>query len=85
MVTVAACSQEEKDKWLEDLMAAIQMCKMNNSHTNGVDDDSLYYFSLRSYSKLYLPLFRIADFIEFTELCVWLKLYFGWSSVLNVP
>lgn len=51
VVTVAASSQEEKDKWLEDLMSAIQKCKMINNHVNGVDNNSLYYFSLKSCSK----------------------------------
>lgn len=48
VVTVAASSEEEKDKWLEDLTNAIQKCKIIDNHTNGVDNDSLYYYSLKS-------------------------------------
>ena len=51
VITVAASSEEEKDKWLEDLTAAIQKCKTISKLANGVDSSSLYYFSLKSCSK----------------------------------
>lgn len=54
VITVAASSQEEKDKWLEDLMTAIQKCKSTTLYTNGGDSNSLYYFSLNSCSMYYL-------------------------------
>jgi len=51
VITVAANSEEEKDKWLEDLTTAIQKCKANCKERNGLDSNSLYYFSLKSCSK----------------------------------
>lgn len=50
VITVAASSEDEKDKWLEDLTAAIQKCKTNRK-ANGIDSNSLYYFSLKSCSE----------------------------------
>lgn len=45
VITVAATSQEEKDKWLDDLTSAVQSCKLNGSQEV---DDRLKYFSLKS-------------------------------------
>jgi len=43
-LTVAASSQEEKDKWMEDLTATIQTAREKG-------DNKLQYLSLKSCSK----------------------------------
>lgn len=48
MLTLAASSEEEKDKWLEDITEAIDFSK------NLPNDENISYLSLKSCSKIYL-------------------------------
>lgn len=47
-LTVAASSQEEKDKWMEDIAEAVQHARDKS------DGRNLHYLSLKSCSKFYL-------------------------------
>lgn len=52
-LTVAASSQEEKDKWLEDLVEAIHNARERN------DGKMLQYLSLKSCSKHFSPSLKL--------------------------
>ncbi|KAI5693928.1 hypothetical protein M8J75_008038 [Diaphorina citri] len=48
VITVAAASQEDKDRWLDDLTRTIQSCKQKSDS----QDDQLKYFSLKSTNSM---------------------------------